>query len=905
MKLRQRILLIFATTVLVGVGLLYFLSRGLLLSSFLQLETLEMQEDVQHAVTALNHSFTELGTITSDNAYWDRTYEFMADPGKNDISGEYQNGSLDVLGLNLVVIRDYQCRILFAKSYDTEKHVETPVPRDFLEKMFARPEMSTAAIARMPLDGIAAFPDGAYLVSTRPILTSARKGEPRGVFLLARRFDETGASEISDLTQISAKFLRVTDENPPSDFASALAALKSSPKEVFVQRISENSIGGYVLINDVFGDPLFILRVDTARPIFARGKLSQKYMFVAVFGEVVLSSVVILLLLQRLVLSRLNCLGWAVQSIGKRKAITERLPVTSNDELCSLAGSINGMLDELEKAQALFLFLTENIHQAFWVKNATTKAFEYLSPSFENIWGCSRDALTKNPEAWSERLHPEDQSVAARIRLDQAAGNNSKSYYRIVAEDGSVRWLWERSFCVRGKGGQFKQIIGLTEDVTDFKRNEEALLNAQQELEERVAQRTAELAERGELVELLVDSAPGAVYGIDLEGKFTFCNPAALRLLGYSDAGELLGKSAHALVHHTKPDGNLYPLEECPVMASFQVGKDARVDGEVFWRKDGTSFLVGYNSRQIRRKGKPVGAVVMFADITDRQRREMEARSRQKLQAVGGLAAGIAHEINTPIQFVGDNTRFLQTAFQDELRLIQKYEELFDAASFGSVSPELLDEVAAVRKLTDWPYLQNEIPKAMGQMLEGLDRVSTIVRGMKEFSHVDRANEKSPGDLNRALESTLIVTRNEWKYVAEIETDYGAIPPVVCHLGDLNQVFLNLLVNAAHAIEDVVKGTGKKGKIRVQTRQDGDWVEINISDSGTGIPEEFRERIFEPFFTTKEVGRGTGQGLALARAIVEKHGGTLTFQNELGKGTTFTIWLPISGAPVREEAPTV
>lgn len=133
----------------------------------------------------------------------------------------------------------------------------------------------------------------------------------------------------------------------------------------------------------------------------------------------------------------------------------------------------------------------------------------------------------------------------------------------------------------------------------------------------------------------------------------------------------------------------------------------------------------------------------------------------------------------------------------------------------------------------------------------------------------------------------MIVTRNEWKYVAEIETDYGAIPPVVCHLGDLNQVFLNLLVNGAHAIEDAVKGTGKKGKIRVQTRQDGDWVEINISDSRTGIPEEFRERIFEPFFTTKEVGRGTGQGLALARAIVEKHGGTLTFQNELGKGHYF------------------
>jgi signal transduction histidine kinase len=148
------------------------------------------------------------------------------------------------------------------------------------------------------------------------------------------------------------------------------------------------------------------------------------------------------------------------------------------------------------------------------------------------------------------------------------------------------------------------------------------------------------------------------------------------------------------------------------------------------------------------------------------------------------------------VQFAGDNSRFLQTSFQDELKLIQKYEELFSAASRNSVPSELLAEVAAVRELTDWPYLQEEIPRAMDQMLEGLDRVSTIVRSMKEFSHVDRSNEKSPADLNHALEGTLVVARNQWKYVADVETDFGPLPLVVCHLGDLNQ-FLNIVVNAA------------------------------------------------------------------------------------------------------------
>jgi len=173
---------------------------------------------------------------------------------------------------------------------------------------------------------------------------------------------------------------------------------------------------------------------------------------------------------------------------------------------------------------------------------------------------------------------------------------------------------------------------------------------------------------------------------------------------------------------------------------------------------------------------------------------------------------------------------------------------------------------------------------------------------MKEFSHVDRSNEKAPGDINRALESTLVVARNELKYVADIETEFGELPPVLCHLGDLNQVFLNLLVNAAHAVEDVVKRTNSKGKIRVTTRKDGDFVEAAISDTGTGIPEEARDKIFDPFFTTKVVGKGTGQGLALARAIVvEKHGGTLTFVTEVGIGTTFFVRLPLLGARVPEE----
>jgi signal transduction histidine kinase len=195
----------------------------------------------------------------------------------------------------------------------------------------------------------------------------------------------------------------------------------------------------------------------------------------------------------------------------------------------------------------------------------------------------------------------------------------------------------------------------------------------------------------------------------------------------------------------------------------------------------------------------------------------------------------------------------------------------------------------------DVAYLQTEIPKAVEQTLDGVSRVATIVLAMKDFSHPEQ-KDKSSTDLNRAIQSTLIVARNELKYVADVVTDFDEdLPPILCYPSDLNQVFLNLLVNAAHAIADVVgDGNTGKGTITVSTRRDGGNVIIAITDTGTGIPEEVRDRVFEHFFTTKEVGKGTGQGLSIARAVVvEKHGGEITFSTETGKGTTFYVKLPI------------
>ncbi len=280
--------------------------------------------------------------------------------------------------------------------------------------------------------------------------------------------------------------------------------------------------------------------------------------------------------------------------------------------------------------------------------------------------------------------------------------------------------------------------------------------------------------------------------------------------------------------------------------------------------------------------------------LTHLRETQAELVQAQKLESVGRLASGIAHEINTPIQFVSDSLTFVQDAVPQVVELVERYRQLRAQILAGAtVDRDVLARIAEAEEEGDLDYLLENVPKALERCADGLGRVSTLVRAMKEFAHPEQ-KQKVSADLNRALSNTLTIARSEYKYVAEVEADYGELPPVLCHLGELNQVFLNIVVNAAHAIESASRGADGKGVIRVATRLEAGAVRVSISDTGTGIPEEIRDRIFDPFFTTKEVGKGTGQGLAIARSVVvDKHGGTLTFDSEMGRGTTFHIRLPV------------
>lgn len=325
-------------------------------------------------------------------------------------------------------------------------------------------------------------------------------------------------------------------------------------------------------------------------------------------------------------------------------------------------------------------------------------------------------------------------------------------------------------------------------------------------------------------------------------------------------------------------------------------GAPLRLNDVPYTRLDRKSGVLGmtvipFNNPETVRHLK---CFIIGTDITERKALEHQLGHAQRMESIGQLAAGVAHEINTPIQYVGDNTRFLGDVFADIGRLLQLQQEVFqdldphDADSGLSKLHKLAEEI-------DLEFLVEEIPAAIEQSQKGLLQVTDIVKAMKQFAHPGD-DEMVETDLNAAITSTITVTRNEWKYDAEMVTELDPdLPRAPCLASELNQVLLNLIVNAAHAVRAKKESQGSsKGQITVRTEVVGSCVQIGIADNGTGIAEEHRSRVFDHFFTTKEIGKGTGQGLSIAYSVVhDKHDGEIFFESEVGQGTTFFVRIPI------------
>ncbi|MGD8242248.1 MAG: ATP-binding protein [Desulfobacterales bacterium] len=394
--------------------------------------------------------------------------------------------------------------------------------------------------------------------------------------------------------------------------------------------------------------------------------------------------------------------------------------------------------------------------------------------------------------------------------------------------------------------------------------------------------------------EHLVASIPSLLIGLDADERVVLWNTQAETLLERS-AAEVGGRPLDDLDLPWDRERIVAGIAACRAR-----GRTVRIEDIAFTLPGQDPRVLGLTVHPMAAGSpSPLRLILMGADITARKQLEEQLAQAQKMEAIGQMAAGIAHEISTPAQFVGDNTQFLREAFGGLQQVLSVYAQLAEAARKDGAMPSILKALEATIEEADLGYLADEVPNAIAHIMNGVERISRIVRSMKLFAHPG-GEEKTPVDLNEAIESTIVITRNEWKYIAELTTDFDPqLPPVPCLRGEFNQVILNLITNAAHAITDAVQARpGAKGLIHVATVCRPQWAEIRIQDSGTGIPEAIRHKVFDLFFTTKEEGRGSGQGLALAHAvIVDQLGGQLRFETAEGRGTTFILRLPRKAEP--------
>jgi PAS domain S-box-containing protein len=489
------------------------------------------------------------------------------------------------------------------------------------------------------------------------------------------------------------------------------------------------------------------------------------------------------------------------------------------------------------------------------------RGVEAYNPRFLHLFGFDDESLADRPSHWRELVHPDDAERAARLLEDHLHGEwPFVGTFKMRHHCGGHRTILLRGAARRDAARRPVRMVIIFSDISEqveLEARHAALASALPDTLFRVARdgRVLEL-KRGD------DQQHSPFRALEVGSDLERCLPAnvvaALRAKFMGPAGDA---SAASSLEVAIPDGTATLHHEIRVVRS---GADE-------W-------------------------VCIVRDVTDRHALAERLLQSEKLGAIGQLAAGVAHEINTPLQYIGDNLHFASSAVGDLMLHGHRVRSLVETATLPERRGDVQRALEDSERERDIPYVNEALPRAIQRSLEGIGRVTTIVRALKTFAHPN-GHEITAVDVAGLIESTVAVATNEWKFVADVDVFVDPLLPWVrCAGGEISQVLLNLVVNAAHAIGERVGTSGEKGRIGIEARRIEDDCELRVSDTGTGIPDHARSKVFDPFFTTKEIGKGTGQGLAMAHAaVVNHHGGSIRFETEVGVGTTFVVRLPLAG----------
>ncbi|MEI7989500.1 MAG: CHASE4 domain-containing protein, partial [Chloroflexota bacterium] len=768
------------------VGLMHTSARLILLKSFSDMETAYCAKNVQRVLNTIANDNNHSLTVAGDYAAWDDTYTFVEDLNPAYVESNILPETFTSLNINFIIFTDNAGKFIASYGYDLVKNQAMPIPEDLMNLISKNPQF--IELLNKKTAGIVLLKDGPTSLVSHPILTSKNTGPQHGLFIMGRFLGDEFASSLSETNQIPVHLDFYENSPLRLELDTAQPEAKSA-FPLYIKDVSEEMISGYTIIQNIFGKPALIMRVDKEKDIFNQGQNTLFFysLTVVLFSLLFIGAIIFLLDIQ--ILSRIKFLSDAVHKIRSHTSLAERISINGKDEISSLTNEINQMLQSMEVSDT----------ELRWARDELEERIEERTAELAQV---------------NENLKSEN---AVRVRIQNALVEASNEIHQILGAISSI------------------------------------------------------------------------IIGVDVYGKVTQWNDNAAKMLDLS-ASAVIGADFSTLPIQWEQERLSLGIMECITKRT-----SVRVDDLRLVCSNSETRILGLTlSPLFLRDNEEPGFLLVGSDITDRRALELQLARSQKMEAIGQLAAGVAHEINTPTQLVGSNLRFLREHLAPILNLIQKYNQLRQDVKKGIATPEMAASLEKSVAETHLEYFYKEAPDAIEQSLDGIDRISKIVMAMRYFSHPGKEN-KEMADLNRIIENTITVSRNEWKNVAEVTTDLAPdLPKVECLPNELSQVFLNLIINAVHAIQDVAgEEPENKGRILITSRSLDKWVEICISDSGAGIPAEIRDRIFDLFFTTKEVGRGTGQGLAIAyNVIVNKHNGLIDFESDTGTGTKFIIRLP-------------
>jgi PAS domain S-box-containing protein len=695
------------------------------------------------------------------------------------------------LGINFFIITDNSGQVTAAYGYDLIKNETLSLSAEFLERI-SKIQILYNSDLKTESAGFILVNNEPILLAYHPILTSLSDGPPHGILTIGRFLGDGFAARLSDTTQLSIKFESYKNADLDRELQTAKQIPGSEPA-VSIKILSPETVAGYMMFQDVFGDPTIILRTAMDRDIYTHGYNTILFFIYVVFFGSLSFFITAVYLFDRLVISRISSLSKSVIGVHLSGDLADRVPVKGKDELSSLANEINEMLRSLEVAD-------------YKLRH-------------------SRDELEKLIEDRTEEL--------VQVNLD------------------------------------------LKHEINEHELGRKALSEAYNE------------------IHLIISSISSMMVGVDNNGLVTLWNNVAGKMLGLSSS-DVIGLDFFSLPIHWNWEAIIKNAAEC-----VKNNRNIRMDDVMLENQAEQTRILGITLTPLMLKDKEhPGFLLIGADITERRLLEQQVVQSNKLEAIGRLAAGVAHEINTPTQLVGSNLRFLGEQLVTFLMRLDPSTQPNEALMIGTSTHgtgRISEKDSTIAQIE---YFRQEAPKAIEQSLEGIERISHIVNAMRYFTHPGGEN-KEIANLNQIIQNAISLSRNEWKNVAEIKTELEAdLPNVECLPIELSQVVLNTIMNAIHAIQDALDEQPEKiGQIVITSRQLGELIEMRITDNGTGIPKEIQNKIFDPFYTTKDIGRGTGQGLAIAyTVIVKKHGGTLEFESEVGRGTSFIIHLPRKAA---------